>query len=152
MARVLIVSTQLMPEIVEYPERDKSGGVFVMTEPPYTGAPYDEARGACCACSGATTVFRSRPTSPPRALPTLRDVGSLERDVRRGESNLLDPRQSALGPFRAIRVVGDRLLVSRVELLAHVAGAILLLDDPVAIVPGDDGLDRLEHVVGARGN
>ena len=45
LARVLIVSTQLMPEIVEYPERDKGGGVFVMTEPPYTGAPYDEARG-----------------------------------------------------------------------------------------------------------
>lgn len=32
-ARVLIVSTKLMPEIVEYPERDD---VFVMTEAPYT--------------------------------------------------------------------------------------------------------------------
>jgi len=41
-ARVLIVSTMLMPEIVEYPERDD---VFVMTEPPYTGAPYDPLRG-----------------------------------------------------------------------------------------------------------
>jgi hypothetical protein len=28
-----------------YPERDKGGGVFVMTEPPYTGAQYDDARG-----------------------------------------------------------------------------------------------------------
>jgi uncharacterized cupin superfamily protein len=44
-ARVLIVSTQLMPEVVEYPERENGGGVFVMTEPPYTDAPYDEARG-----------------------------------------------------------------------------------------------------------
>jgi uncharacterized cupin superfamily protein len=31
-ARVLIVSTTQMPELVEYPER---GTVFVMTEPPY---------------------------------------------------------------------------------------------------------------------
>jgi hypothetical protein len=31
--RILIVSTMLMPEIVEYPER---GNVFVMTEAPYT--------------------------------------------------------------------------------------------------------------------
>jgi uncharacterized cupin superfamily protein len=41
-ARVLIVSTMLMPEMVEYPER---GRVFTMTEPPYTEAPYDEQRG-----------------------------------------------------------------------------------------------------------
>lgn len=41
-ARVLIISTMLMPEVVEYPERDS---VFVMTEPPYTGAPLDESRG-----------------------------------------------------------------------------------------------------------
>ena len=34
-----------MPEVVEYPERDKGGGVFVMTEPPYTGAAYDEMKG-----------------------------------------------------------------------------------------------------------
>ena len=34
LARILIVSTNLMPEVVEYPERDKGGGVFVMTEPP----------------------------------------------------------------------------------------------------------------------
>jgi uncharacterized cupin superfamily protein len=45
LARVLIVSTMLMPEVVEYPERPDGGGVFVMTEPPYTDAPYDEARG-----------------------------------------------------------------------------------------------------------
>jgi uncharacterized cupin superfamily protein len=44
-AGVLIVSTLLMPEVVEYPERDKGGGVFVMTEPPYTGAAYDESKG-----------------------------------------------------------------------------------------------------------
>ena len=44
-ARVLIVSTNFMPEVVEYPEREKGGGVFVMTEPPYSDAPYDEARG-----------------------------------------------------------------------------------------------------------
>ena len=31
-ARVLLFSTKLMPEVVEYPER---GTVFVMTEPPY---------------------------------------------------------------------------------------------------------------------
>ena len=31
-ARVLIVSTLRMPDVVEYPERDE---VFVMTEPPY---------------------------------------------------------------------------------------------------------------------
>jgi uncharacterized cupin superfamily protein len=44
-ARVLIVSTMAMPDVVEYPERPDGGGVFVMTEPPYTDAPYDEARG-----------------------------------------------------------------------------------------------------------
>ena len=41
-ARVLIVSTQQMPELVEYPER---GDVFAMTEPPYTGAPLDDSYG-----------------------------------------------------------------------------------------------------------
>ena len=41
-ARVLIVSTMVMPEIVEYPE---DGRVFVMTEPPYTDAPLDPAQG-----------------------------------------------------------------------------------------------------------
>jgi uncharacterized cupin superfamily protein len=41
-ARVVIVSTMLMPQVVQYPERD---GVFVMTEPPYTDAPLDETRG-----------------------------------------------------------------------------------------------------------
>jgi uncharacterized cupin superfamily protein len=45
LARVLIVSTNLMPEVIEYPERPNGGGVFVMTEAPYTGAPLDEARG-----------------------------------------------------------------------------------------------------------
>jgi uncharacterized cupin superfamily protein len=44
-ARVLILSTMLMPEVVEYPERPNGGGVFVMTEPPWTNAPLDEARG-----------------------------------------------------------------------------------------------------------
>jgi uncharacterized cupin superfamily protein len=44
-ARVLIVSTNFMPEVVEYPERPNGGGVFVMTEPPYTDAALDEARG-----------------------------------------------------------------------------------------------------------
>ena len=41
-ARVLIVSTLAMPDVVEYPERAQ---VFVMTEPPYTGAPLDESVG-----------------------------------------------------------------------------------------------------------
>lgn len=42
-ARVLLVSTMNMPEIVEYPERDDA---FVMTEPPYTeGSPEGETRG-----------------------------------------------------------------------------------------------------------
>jgi uncharacterized cupin superfamily protein len=42
-ARVLIVSTMNMPEVVEYPERDDA---FVMTEPPYTeGAAEGETRG-----------------------------------------------------------------------------------------------------------
>lgn len=45
LARVLIVSTNFMPEVVEYPERPNGGGVFVMTEPPYTGADYDDSRG-----------------------------------------------------------------------------------------------------------
>jgi uncharacterized cupin superfamily protein len=40
--RVLIVSTMEMPEIVEYPEQSE---VFVMTEAPYTDAPYDPKRG-----------------------------------------------------------------------------------------------------------
>ncbi len=44
-ARVLIVSTMVMPDVVEYPERPDGAGVFVMTEPPYTGAALDEARG-----------------------------------------------------------------------------------------------------------
>src|SRR3954452_11485953 len=43
--RFVIVSTKFMPEIVEYPERDKGGGVFVMSEPPHTDADHDDARG-----------------------------------------------------------------------------------------------------------
>jgi uncharacterized cupin superfamily protein len=39
-ARVLIVSTMLMPEVVEYPERDH---VFLMTEVPYTEGLNDPA-------------------------------------------------------------------------------------------------------------
>jgi uncharacterized cupin superfamily protein len=42
-ARVLIVSTMNMPEVVEYPERDDA---FVLTEPPYTeGSPEGATRG-----------------------------------------------------------------------------------------------------------
>ncbi len=41
-ARVLIVSTMAMPEVVEYPDE---GRAFVMTEPPYSGAPLDESVG-----------------------------------------------------------------------------------------------------------
>jgi uncharacterized cupin superfamily protein len=37
-ARVLIVSTMLMPEVVEYPDE---GRTFVMTEPPYTEGTHD---------------------------------------------------------------------------------------------------------------
>jgi uncharacterized cupin superfamily protein len=44
-ARILIVSTMTMPELVEYPERPNGGRVFVMTEPPWTDEPYDPARG-----------------------------------------------------------------------------------------------------------
>ena len=45
LVRVLIVSTNFVPEVVEYPERPNGGGVFVMTELPYTDAEYDEERG-----------------------------------------------------------------------------------------------------------
>jgi uncharacterized cupin superfamily protein len=41
-ARVVIVSTKNVPEIVEYPETDR---VFAMSEPPWSDAPYDAARG-----------------------------------------------------------------------------------------------------------
>jgi uncharacterized cupin superfamily protein len=44
-ARVLIVSTMNMPEIVEYPEEGENGRVLAMTEPPWSELPYDEARG-----------------------------------------------------------------------------------------------------------
>ena len=41
-ARVVIVSTMRMPDVVEYPERDT---IFVLTEPPYTDAPLDPGFG-----------------------------------------------------------------------------------------------------------
>jgi uncharacterized cupin superfamily protein len=42
-ARVLIISTMKMPDVVEYPERED---VFVLTEPPYTeGDPAAAERG-----------------------------------------------------------------------------------------------------------
>jgi uncharacterized cupin superfamily protein len=44
-ARVLIVSTMNMPEIVEYPEEGDDGQVLAMTEPPWSEAPYDESKG-----------------------------------------------------------------------------------------------------------
>jgi uncharacterized cupin superfamily protein len=44
-ARVLIVSTMNMPEIVEYPEEGDDGRVLVMTEPPWSDAPYDDSKG-----------------------------------------------------------------------------------------------------------
>jgi uncharacterized cupin superfamily protein len=43
--RVLIVSTMNMPEIVEYPEEGENGRVLAMTEPPWSEAPYDDAKG-----------------------------------------------------------------------------------------------------------
>ena len=57
-ARVLIVSTMVMPEVVEYPEE---GRVFVMTEPPYTDAPYDPDRGRILR---VFTVDDARPIPP----------------------------------------------------------------------------------------
>jgi uncharacterized cupin superfamily protein len=44
-ARVLIVSTMNMPEIVEYPEEGEEGRVLAMTEPPWSEKPYDERKG-----------------------------------------------------------------------------------------------------------
>lgn len=44
-ARVLIVSTMNMPEIVEYPEEGEDGRVLAMTEPPWSEKPYDESKG-----------------------------------------------------------------------------------------------------------
>ena len=65
-ARVVIVSTMVMPDVVEYPERPNGGGVFVLTEPPYTDAPYDEAHGRIL------RVFRideGMPVPPDEASP-----------------------------------------------------------------------------------
>ena len=59
-ARVLIVSTMVMPEIVEYPEE---GRVFVMTEPPYTDTRSTRRRAASCASSSGT-----RQAGPARLL------------------------------------------------------------------------------------
>ena len=57
-ARVLIVSTMEMPEVVEYPEE---GRVFVMTEPPYTDAPGDESVGRLLR---VFTTAEGRPVPP----------------------------------------------------------------------------------------
>jgi hypothetical protein len=43
-ARVLIVSTMNMPEIVECLEEGKDGRVLAMTEPPWSEAPYDDSK------------------------------------------------------------------------------------------------------------
>jgi uncharacterized cupin superfamily protein len=40
--RFILVSTKTTPEVVEYPESER---VFVMSEAPWSGAPYDETRG-----------------------------------------------------------------------------------------------------------
>ena len=55
--RFVLVSTMVMPEVVEYPD---TGNVFVMSEPPWTDAPYDEARGR---------VIRSFTKSDGRPVP-----------------------------------------------------------------------------------
>jgi uncharacterized cupin superfamily protein len=63
-ARVLIVSTTNMPEIVEYPEEGEEGRVLAMTEPPYSEAQYDDSRGRLI------RVFRrdqGQPIPPDRA-------------------------------------------------------------------------------------
>jgi uncharacterized cupin superfamily protein len=56
-ARLVIVSTMLMPDVVEYPESDR---VFVMSEPPWTDEPYDPERGR---------VVRSFARSDGRPVP-----------------------------------------------------------------------------------
>jgi uncharacterized cupin superfamily protein len=56
-ARFVIVSTMLMPDVVEYPE---TGRIFVMSEPPWSDAPYDDARGR---------VIRSFAKRDGRAVP-----------------------------------------------------------------------------------
>ena len=40
--RFVLVSTMTFPEVVEYPDSDR---VFVISEPPYSEAPYDPERG-----------------------------------------------------------------------------------------------------------
>jgi uncharacterized cupin superfamily protein len=63
-ARVLIVSTMNMPEIVEYPGEGDEARVLTMTEPPHTDAPYDERRGRLI------RLFRrgdGRPVPPDRS-------------------------------------------------------------------------------------
>jgi uncharacterized cupin superfamily protein len=71
-ARVLIVSTMFMPEIVEYPAREKGGGVFVMTEPPYSGASYDESRGRIVRLFWRDDGL---PIPPDEAPPSASDAG-----------------------------------------------------------------------------
>src|SRR4051794_24744947 len=44
-ARVLILSTMNMPEIVEYPEEGEDRRVLAMTEPPWSEAAYDDSKG-----------------------------------------------------------------------------------------------------------
>jgi uncharacterized cupin superfamily protein len=41
-ARVVLVSTTTMPDVVEYPESER---VLVMSEPPWSEEPYDPGRG-----------------------------------------------------------------------------------------------------------
>ncbi len=64
-ARVLIVSTMNMPEIVEYPEEGENGRVLAMTEPPWSEAPYDDSKGRLI------RVFRRNDGQPipPDAAP-----------------------------------------------------------------------------------
>lgn len=57
-ARVVLLSTMNMPELVEYPEDDR---VFVMTEPPYTSGLHDPERHG--------RVLRAFDRSAGRAVP-----------------------------------------------------------------------------------
>jgi len=61
-ARFVLVSTMTMPEVVEYPETDR---VFVMSEPPWSEAPYDAARGR---------VIRSFAKADGKPVPPDTDV------------------------------------------------------------------------------
>ncbi len=61
-ARVLIVSTRQMPELVEYPER---GDVFAMSEPPFTDAPLDESYGRVLRVFHKDDAFAVPPDEKP---------------------------------------------------------------------------------------